>query len=324
MRYERFVELRRDAWEAFERGLAQLAQRRRLSFSELEMLAAEYRRILQDHAVVSARYPGTRAARKVQHLVLTGNRLLSRAAPPPPLGRRLARLLLEQFPATFRRHLSLVLLSLLLFAGAALVGAGITARQPAVGRLLLGPEALSELRDGQLWTDSITTTVPGSIASASIATNNLSVALTACAGGALAGLGSLYILLLNGAFLGAVFAITAHYSLGGGLFEFVAAHGPLELFLIVVCASAGLVLAQGLVVAGDTSHGDRLRRAGREVLVLLAGVLPWFVVLALVESFVSPDPTVPAALKTGIGLVLLAAFLATALRPSRQRSADGA
>jgi hypothetical protein len=48
---------------------------------------------------------------------------------------------------------------------------------------------------------------------------------------------------------------------------------------------------------------------------VLLGCLPWFVVLALVEVFVSPSPEIPAGAKLVLGLALEGAFLALALRP---------
>jgi uncharacterized membrane protein SpoIIM required for sporulation len=58
-----------------------------------------------------------------------------------------------------------------------------------------------------------------------------------------------------------------------------------------------------------------VREAALGSLAVLLGCLPWFVVLALVEVFVSPSPEVPAGVKLILGLALEGAFLALALRP---------
>jgi hypothetical protein len=43
--------------------------------------------------------------------------------------------------------------------------------------------------------------------------------------------------------------------------------------------------------------------------------VPWFVVLALVEVLVSPQPALPVPFKILVGLALESLFLATAFRP---------
>ena len=164
--------------------------------------------------------------------------------------------------------------------------------------------------------------MPPAYASSGIATNNLSVALTAWSGGLLAGIGSLYAILLNGLMLGATFGVTLHYSMAGALLGFVAAHGPLEITLILVAAAAGLGLGRALVTAGDKPRSVALREAGRDSLAVLLGCLPWFVLLAVVEAFLSPSPQLPVALKLTLGLTLEGLFLFLALRPVPRETAD--
>jgi len=157
--------------------------------------------------------------------------------------------------------------------------------------------------------------VPPAISSSGIATNNMTVALTGWAGGALLGLGSLYVILLNGFMLGAVLATTVHYGLAGRMLEFVSAHGPLEVTLILVTAAGGLSLGQSLVAAEDRPRREIVRRKSRGALVLLLGCLPWFLVLGIVEAVVSPAPEVAPPLKIALGVGLLGAFLTLAWRP---------
>jgi uncharacterized membrane protein SpoIIM required for sporulation len=163
--------------------------------------------------------------------------------------------------------------------------------------------------------------MPPAVSSSGIATNNLSVALTTWAGGATAGLLTLYIVLLNGFQLGALLGITLHYSMAGELLEFVSAHGILEISLILVASAAGLGIARALLGSGDRPRGEALGEAARDSLWVLLGCLPWFLVLALVETFVSPDPQISPGAKLALGLVLAGAFLALALNPAG-RAAD--
>jgi uncharacterized membrane protein SpoIIM required for sporulation len=314
MEYRRFVRLRSPLWDRFEAALAEAGGRHRPDHDALEEMAFRYRQVLHDHALARVRYPGTGAARRLQRLALEGTRLLTREAGEGRGG--LLHFFRRTFPAAFRRQLPLLGVVAAAFFALALFGLAVTIFQPGLGALFVGPQAVAGLEQGRLWTESLTTTVPGVVTSSAIATNNLSVALTAWAGGATAGLLSLWIVFLNGLLLGSVVGLTLHYSLAGALFAFVAAHGPLEITVILCSAAGGLVLARGLVAAEDRPRAEVLKEAAGEALVILGGCLPWLVVLALVEAFVSPDPRIAPALKAVLGLSLEVLFFAVALNPA--------
>ncbi len=321
MDYARFVRLRRPVWEAFETQLAAVRDRwRGLGYGELEEMALRYRQVLHDHALAAARFPGTAAARRLQSLAVEGTRRLTGER-----GERagLLRFFSRTFPRAFQRQLDVLALALALFLLAMLWGLVIAVLRPALGMNMLGPQAVQKLEEGKLWTESLVTTVPPAFSSSGIATNNISVALSAWSGGLLAGIVPLYVILLNGLMLGAIVGVTLHYSMAGELLEFISAHGPLELTLILVCAAAGLAIGRALVAAGDLPRALAVRDAGRDALAVLLGCLPWFVVLALVEVFVSPSPQLPVSLKASLGLALETLFLFTAFRPLPPEPADG-
>jgi uncharacterized membrane protein SpoIIM required for sporulation len=192
-----------------------------------------------------------------------------------------------------------------------------TTMRPGMGIAFLGPGAVAGLSDGRLWTESLVSAVPPAVSSSRIATNNLSVALSAWSGGILAGIAPLYIVLLNGLLLGSILGLTMHYSMAGELLAFIAAHGPLEISLILVSAGAGLGIGRAVVLAGDRQRSLAVRDAARDALTVLLGCLPWFVVLALVEVLISPSPDLPVPFKLATGLSLEALFLALALFPGR-------
>lgn len=313
MDYARFVRLRRPLWDAFERGLANSRRRPRdVGYEGLEEMALQYRQVLHDHALAGSRFPGTAAARRLQGLAIEGTRRLT--GEKSDLRAGLSRFLFVKFPRAFQRQLGATAVALALFLLATLWGLALGILRPGLGVTLLGPESIRGLEEGELWTKSLVTTVPPSVASSGIATNNITVALTAWAGGVLAGAIPLYVVLFNGLLLGALFGVTLHYSMAGALLEFVSAHGPLELTLIIVSSAAGLSIGRSLVAAGDRPRALALRDAGRDALTVLVGCVPWFVVLALVEVLISPHP-LPFVLKVILGLALESLFLAMAFRP---------
>lgn len=321
MDYARFVAQRGGLWDEFATRLdAARRDARTLGYDGLEALALQYRQVLHDHARATARFPGTGVAARLRRLALEATHWLQRD--PADRGPSLRRFFGESFPRAFRRHLPDLGVVTALFTTAALFGLSLALAQPGSALALLGPQAVDGLREGRLWTESLTTTVPPSLSSSAIATNNMSVAITGFAGGAVAGLGALYVTLLNGFLLGAIFGATARYSMEGALLEFVSAHGPLELTLILTSSAAGLGLARALVAAGDRPRRDRLRDAGRDGLLVLLGCLPWFAALGFIEAFVSPSPEVSASSKALVGAALESLFLVAALRRPRDGSKE--
>jgi uncharacterized membrane protein SpoIIM required for sporulation len=314
MDYHRFLRLRGPIWEAFEEGLARSRKSSPPpSHDDVELQAFRYRQVLHDFALARERFPGTRAAQRLSSLALAGAYALQRDYEPSRFG--IVSFFLVTFPRAFRKLVPHIAIASSIFAVAALFGFFTATLQPGMGLALLGPEAMEDLRQGHLWTESLSSVVPPSVTSSAIATNNMSVAITGWAGGALFGLGALYVLLLNGLMLGAVFGVTSHFALSGALFEFVVAHGFLEITLILVSAAAGLSMGRALVEAGELPRRESLPLAARSALVVLLGCLPWFLVLGLVEAFVSPAPAVPFASKVLLGLALESFFLVAALNP---------
>ncbi len=319
MDYQRFLRTREPIWKGLEEGLRRARDgRSTLRYADLEALAVQYRRVLHDFALARSRFPSTRAAERLAALTLEGTYVLQRDPETSRFG--VARFLTRTFPRAFRAVSPQIGIAALLFVSSLFLGQFLAIMQPGMALAFLGPEAVSGLSEGRLWTESLGTVVPPSISSSAIATNNMSVAIAAWAGGALAGLGALYVLLLNGLLLGAVVGITAHYDLAGRLLTFVAAHGPLEITLILVAAGAGLSVGRALVEAGEAPRRESLPKAAREALSVLLGCLPWFVLLGVVEGFISPSESIPAASKVLLGITLLSLFLVFAWNPFLRES----
>lgn len=321
MDYRPFAAARRETYDAFEEGLAKLQRARHsVTREELEGLAFQYRQLLQDHALVRSRFPGTSLARRVERLVMAGTHALQRDRGDHLPG--LFYFMSRAFPMAMRRVLPFIGVAAGLFALAGLFGFTLTVVEPGLGSAFLSPDAVENLARGELWTDSIFAVTPSPVASAKIATNNLSVMLTAWGGGMLAGLGALWVVLLNGLMLGSVIAVVARYSMADPLLEFIAAHGPLEISLILVAAAAGARVGMAWVWAGEVPRADALRSSGRDALTVLLGCLPWIVILGFVEGFISPNPELPVHVKTAIGLMLEGIFVLIAWNPILSLDSD--
>ena len=319
MSYAGFVSRRKELWDRFEASIAAGRGHERLSYDELEAVARDYRRVLQDYAWARERFPETGVSRRLTRLALSGQAWLQRG--DRGQGFSLTRFWFVRFPGAVRAHAGLIGICVALFGLAALLGYGVAVIEPAVAIGLLGPDVVDNLEAGQLWTESLTSTVPPGVSSSRISTNNMSVAISAWAGGAVGGIGALWIVLFNGYFLGCVFGATARFSMAGELLEFVIAHGFLEITLILVCAGAGLGLGRALLVAADRPRRLVVREAVLDALVVMLGCLPFFLALGFIEAVISPSPDLGWPVKLGVGLALESAFLMLVLT-SGEREVD--
>jgi uncharacterized membrane protein SpoIIM required for sporulation len=315
MDYGRFQRLRQPIWEDLERRL-QAAERQPPDHDGLEALALGYRQVLQDQALAGSRFPGTAVARRLKTLSLRAHRWLHQETQLTARGlvARFVRFWVRTFPLTFRQYLPLFTLSLGLLLLGTLMGLLLTTVRMEVAYVFLAPEVVAALKEQRIWTDSLRE-APSPVIGSMIAANNIKVALFGWVGGALAGIGSTYVLLLNGFLLGSVLSITMRFSMEHRLLDFISAHGPLELTLIVVTAGTGLAVGRALIAAGDEPRGEALRKAGWDAFLLFLGTVPWFLLLGLVESFLSPSPDLTSGLKVAIGAALLTAFLIVAWNP---------
>jgi uncharacterized membrane protein SpoIIM required for sporulation len=219
------------------------------------------------------------------------NQLLSRAHNLIYMGRRqnwggIVHFYVDTYPRIFRETFPLVLLSALVFIAGGIAGAVVTLRDPGFAHLILGPRMMETIEKREMWTHSILAIKP--LASSQIMTNNISVGFAMFAAGITAGLGTILMLITNGLLMGVLAVATARAGMALQLWDFVAAHGALELPAIFIAAGAGLEIARGMLFPGMLPRKDSIRLAGSQATKLLLGTIPMLVVAGVIEAFISP------------------------------------
>jgi len=126
-----------------------------------------------------------------------------------------------------------------------------------------------------------------------IMANNIRVALIGFALGATAGVGTVLLLAVQGVNLGGGFAVFHDAGVGGVLWTFIAAHGPLEMTAIFISCGAGMRFGLALVVPGRRSRAAAFRDTGRESVAMLLGTAAMLVAAGLLEGFLSPSQAPP-------------------------------
>ena len=305
---DEFIAEHRPGWTELERLLLRAGQNpRRLEAVDLERLGQLYRHVAADLAAARRDFPREQVTRYLNDLAARAYPTLYRA--PAGAWRRLGQFFLEEFPARFRASGPFMAASFLLFALPALAGYLVAVSNPPAAEPLLPLSVTESLRRGELWTSI--SEARRSVASSAIMTNNLRVAALAFAGGVLFGALTVYVMVLNGLSMGAVFGYTQSFGLGAELAAFVSPHGYLELSVVFIAGGAGLQMGWALLCPGLLRRRDALARAAEHAVRLLIGSAPLLVIAGLIEGFVSPSG-LPAWAKYWFGLftgLLLYLFL---------------
>jgi uncharacterized membrane protein SpoIIM required for sporulation len=301
----RWLEKRKPYWTRLE----QLVQQSRrgisaLSHAELKELGLLYRQTASDLASVREDVNSRQLAAYLNQLLGRSHNLIYIGHKPKVSA--LVEFYRDTYPRLFRETLPETGLATAITVVTMLAAWFLTLRDPAFAYRLLGPQMMETIEQKKMWTDSIVTLKP--LASSGIMTNNLTVAFSTFALGITGGLGTIYMLIVNGLLLGVIGAATARAGMALQLWSFVAPHGVLELPAIFIAGGSGLEIARGLLFPGLLSRKDSLEIAGSRAARLLLGTIPMLVVAGVIEGFFSPSAA-PVPMKFGLAAVLFAALM---------------
>ncbi|MCE9547791.1 MAG: stage II sporulation protein M [Planctomycetia bacterium] len=140
--------------------------------------------------------------------------------------------------------------------------------------------------------------------------HNTGIGLRCFAMGLVFGVGGLFAIVFNAAYLGAFFGYMIRCdSARDNFLEFVTAHGPFELTAIVLSAAAGMRVGFALVSTGGRTRMESLQAAVREAVPTIVAAAILFTLAACIEGFLSPSD-LPYGFKVIVGAIS-AALLVT-------------
>lgn len=330
---ERFVERRRDRWEAFRAVAMRIETEgmRGLPPAEIPGFAAQYREVAADLARARTYGVDPQVIEYLERLVSAGHNALYRwrGRDRTPWWRYLSR----DFPAAVVQSWRYVLISFLLFMVPALSGYALLRARPDLADDLAPPVLVSRAQEaaerqarGIGYAQSKDEDLP--VIAAAIISNNINVCFFAFAGGLLFGLVTVWSLTFNGWVLGLGFGVFANYHAAGYLGTFIAGHGVLELTAIFISGGAGLRLAHALIAPGDRTRRDALVLDGMIAAKMIGMVVILLCIAGSIEGLLSASDA-PAVLKfavSGTSAVLLVLYLTNGWRhreEAGQRSQPG-
>jgi len=208
---------------------------------------------------------------------------------------------LVRYREIWRREFGLFFFTLALFLGSGIIGWNVAANMPAYAAVILPQQGLENILDKNPWFAQIQESP--FLDGLTIAWNNIRVCFNCFLLGALCGLGGLMVLCFNGVHIGAALGFCYANGFQDQLATFIIAHGVLEISVIVASAFASLLMGRVFFMRPYRLFGVRMRRAASEAGIVVSGILPWLILAACLEVFVSPWDYLDVKARIAVGLI---------------------
>ncbi len=296
----RWLERRLEMWQQTGSDVQRLEQGGSVSPEVALRTIRAYPEIARDLALARRVVPGGRATRRLEAIYAGLHRALMR----DPVASRLhiVDFLARDLPAavdSLKRH---ILWTSALFVACCVAGWWAVASYPELIGLFAAEEMIETVHAGELWTDGLLNVMPSSLLAVGIFTNNIVVAMTAMCLGVFYGLGTIYVISLNGLMLGGIFAFTARHDLAWRLFDFVCAHGFVELSAICIAGAVGVSVGEALARPGNSTRSAAFQSAVRSGGQVILACVVFLIGAGIIEGYVSPNPNFSTASRLAIGL----------------------
>jgi len=311
LKQEAFVARHKAEWDEFEAWLVERGDSPRQARANQskwqglrdEDLPARYRRLCQQLALARSRGYSPQVVERLQTLTQRGHAAFYRA--PSPQWRRALMFFIAEFPRLVRAHRGCLWAAFVLFA-VPLVASFVAVRiSPDLVLTIHEPATVAEFE--QMYDPSDPARKLGRESGSDVLMfgvyimNNISIGLRTFASGLLAGIGSAYVLLMNGVVIGSVAGHLQNVGYGDPFWRFVAGHSAPELTAIVLSGAAGLQLGLALVAPGRRRRVDALIEAGKIGARMCLGIFAMLLFAAFVEAFWSSIGSIPALVKYAVG-----------------------
>ena len=284
-----FLESRIEKWKRLEELTARASKLRLINLTgeEVREFGRLYRRTAADLAIAREEVRDQRLVNYLNHLVARAHGAIYRSE-SSGFGVFLSFFRYE-FPAAFRKASRYILTSFLAF----LLPCAFAFLMCYVDENFaddIAPGMRQKIAAHENWTEQVNEANP--LYSSAIQINNIQVTFLAFAGGILAGIGTLYVLVFNGLSIGVVVGLCIRYSFWDPPI-FMAGHGVIELTAIFISGGAGLLIGKALLMPGDLRRVDALVTNGLLAIKLLLGCIPMLLIAGLIEGFISPSHISP-------------------------------
>jgi uncharacterized membrane protein SpoIIM required for sporulation len=299
-----------ETWQQLTSQLDSLERRRNHTAAEALHAIEMYRALGRDLSIARRILPASRVTRALEARYAKLHAIIYRK--PHDWRARLRTLFREEIPDVVHELRTPIQWVSLLFALSAGAGWWLITAYPELISLLADEKMINGVERGRLWTEGMLNIAPSSVISVGILANNITVSLAAFVVGIFFGLGTFYIIAINGLMLGGIFAFTHQHGMAGELLKFVTAHGVVELSVICIAGAAGMMLGESLIRPTHATRRESFQHATAKTSRLLILCALLLVGCGFIEGYLSPDPDFPMVNRVivgfGYGVVMIGAL----------------
>ena len=302
-----FIKLHRSAWIELESLLPLFAKSpKKINADQINQLTHLYKKASSHLAQMRTNHPQDEITHYLNQLVAKAHHAVFQEQFKSK--HQLGHFFSVYFPALLRNYQRFIFFAFVLFMTGAASGFISVWNEPANLYAIL-PYSMAGSIDPDRTGEGLLN-APHAVISASIMTNNIRVAVLAFVAGITFGIGTVYLMVYNGLFVG---AITAVYWKAGESYLFwayILPHGIIELTAIFIAGGAGLYMGYRMFVPGQTPWSLQLLRSAKHSVLLLMGTFPLFVIAGTIEGYITPSAlSLEAKYIFAMGtLLLLAAY----------------
>ncbi len=311
-----------ETWERLEQMVAEMEKSQR-SVAGAEEMPTLFRQVCHDLSLAQHRMFGRKILDRLNGLAIAGYRMLERRAGGG--WERLWQLMTRDFPRAVRAESRLFWFCSAVFWLPFIFFVAVTPIDPDWSMSMLGSEGMINMEEMYGPETSPLKHMREEYGSdfgmfCFYIWNNVSINLRTFAGGLLGGVGSLVILLFNGASIGAATGYVNHACNPATFYTFVVGHGAPELLGIVISGMAGMRLGLSLVKPGPYDRRTALVIGGRKAFLLITGAALMTSFAAVLEGFWSANPFEPW-IKYTVGACMWTATICYLLFSGKERHA---
>jgi uncharacterized membrane protein SpoIIM required for sporulation len=303
MREAAFVKQNKDKWATFEKALLNPAS---LSTNALADLYVE----ITDHlSYAQTFYPNSKTSTYLNGLAILAHQKIYKTRRESR--NRILTFWTTEFPTMFAQHHRELFISFIVFFFFVVAGAYSAANDGTFVRSILGDSyvnmTLENIENGDPM--AVYKQMGEFNMFLGITINNIRVAVLAFGFGIFLGIGTLYIMLINGIMLGSFQYFFYEKGLLWESARTIWIHGTIEISVIIVAGCAGLVMANGMLFPGTYSRLQSFTRGVKNGLKIMISTVPFFIVAGFLEGFVTRHTEMPDVLAITIILSSLALVL---------------
>jgi uncharacterized membrane protein SpoIIM required for sporulation len=282
----RFIRDNKTIWTELEVLLGQMNMKKsKLTAIQLDRFTELYKTVSAHLAAMQTRDPANETTLMLNHLVARAHNMMYRESNKS--SQQLRTFFLHYFPALIGARALFIIFALLLFGIGGLSGF-LAVRADPLNLSLIVPANIAEGIDPTA-TELPREDIHSPIMSTTIMTNNIKVAMLAFISGITLGIGTVYLLIMNGLMIGALAAVFMQAGKSYVFWAYILPHGVIELSAIFIAGGAGLYMGYRIFVPGMYTRRHRLLETAKESAQLMLGTIPLFIIAGIIEGYITPS-----------------------------------